>query len=103
MTLNWDDFGNSWSFWSCNWDVEKPHFSGSDKSESKSSSKAVNDDIVDRLPADPFGMEIRSTLTAAITGWIQDFENDLGSDFFVFGMQDGDEKRLLINNICLRV
>ncbi|XVF57867.1 hypothetical protein PTKIN_Ptkin07bG0017100 [Pterospermum kingtungense] len=92
MALNWDDIGNSWS---CNWDVDK-HFIGTGKCESKAFSEAVHDDIVDRLPADPFGMEIRSTLTAAITGWIHDFESDLGSDFCVFGMQDGDEK----NNIA---
>ncbi|XVE84104.1 hypothetical protein DITRI_Ditri16bG0142800 [Diplodiscus trichospermus] len=94
MALNWDDFGNSLSFWSCNWDVGKTHFSGSGKNESKGFSEAVNDDIVDRLPADPFGMEIRSTLTAAITGWFQDFEKDLGSDFWMFGMQDGNEKNI---------
>ncbi|XVE67767.1 hypothetical protein DITRI_Ditri09bG0014700 [Diplodiscus trichospermus] len=83
MALNWDDCGNSWSFLSCNWDVEKPHFSGSGKSDSKGFSEAVNDDIVDRLPADPFGMEIRSTFAAAITGLIEGFENDFGSDFCV--------------------
>ncbi|XP_022774298.1 F-box protein SKIP14-like isoform X2 [Durio zibethinus] len=91
MALNWDDFGNSWS---CNWDVEKTHLSGSGNSESKGFSEAVNDDIVARLPADPFGMEIRSTFAAAITGWIEGFENDFGSDFCVFGKQDGDEKKI---------
>ncbi|XP_022750503.1 F-box protein SKIP14-like [Durio zibethinus] len=94
MALNWDDFGNSWSFWSCNWDLEKSHFSESGQGESKVSSEAVDDDILDRLPADPFGMEIRSTLTAAITGWIKDFENDWGSDFCVLGIHDGDEKNI---------
>ncbi|XP_022739792.1 F-box protein SKIP14-like [Durio zibethinus] len=94
MALNWDNFGNSWSFWGCNWDEGKPHFNGSGQCESKGFYEAVNDDIVDRLPADPFGMEIRSTFAAAITGWIQDFENDLGSDFCVFGMQDSDEKKI---------
>ncbi|KAK6280434.1 hypothetical protein POUND7_020701 [Theobroma cacao] len=92
MALN--DFGNSWSFWSCNWDVEETLSSGSSKSELNGFSEAINDDIVDRLPADPFGMEIRSTLTAAITGWIQDFENDFGSDFCVFDMQDDYEKKI---------
>ncbi|BBH00498.1 Ribonuclease inhibitor [Prunus dulcis] len=33
------------------------------------------DDIVDRLPVDPFGMGIRSTFTA-ITGWLQGFEKE---------------------------
>ncbi|XVF60111.1 hypothetical protein PTKIN_Ptkin08bG0017500 [Pterospermum kingtungense] len=93
MALNWDDFGNSLSFWSCNSDMEKPHFSGIGKSESKGYSEAVNDDIVDRLPADPFGMEIRSTFAAAITGWIEGFENDFGSDFCVFGKQDGGDEQ----------
>ncbi|KAK8560669.1 hypothetical protein V6N13_003353 [Hibiscus sabdariffa] len=94
MALNWDNFGNSLSFWSCNWDVENDHFSGSVRSESLGFTEAVNDDIVDRLPADPFGMEIRSTFAAAITGWIHDVENDLGSDFCVFGMQDGEENKI---------
>ncbi|KAK8716018.1 hypothetical protein V6N13_043339 [Hibiscus sabdariffa] len=94
MAVNWDGSGNSLSFWSCNWDVENDHFSGSGKSESIGFSEAVNDDIVDRLPADPFGMEIRSTFAAAITGWIHDVENDLGSDFCVFGMQDGEENKI---------
>ncbi|KAK8574382.1 hypothetical protein V6N13_034326 [Hibiscus sabdariffa] len=94
MALNWDNFGNSLSFWSCNWDVENDHFSGSVKSESIGFTEAVNDDIVDRLPADPFGMEIRSTFAAAITGWIHDVENGLGSDFCVFGMQDGEENKI---------
>ncbi|OMO73569.1 hypothetical protein CCACVL1_17216 [Corchorus capsularis] len=93
MALNFDAFGNSLSSWSCNWDMEKTHVSGSSISESKGFSEVVNDDIVDRLPADPFGMEIRSTLTAAIS-LIQDFENDFGSDFCVFGMQGGDEKKV---------
>ncbi|MBA0697750.1 hypothetical protein Goari_021276 [Gossypium aridum] len=91
MALKWDDIGNSLSYWSCNWDMENDHFSGS---ESKGFSEAVNDDIVDRLPADPFGMEIRSTFAAAITGWIHDVENELGSDLCVFGMQDGDENKI---------
>ncbi|XP_039061430.1 F-box protein SKIP14-like [Hibiscus syriacus] len=94
MALNWDGFSNSLSFWSCNWDVENDHFSGSGKSEPIGISEAVNDDIVDRLPADPFGMELRSTFAAAITGWIHDVENDLGSDFCVFGMQDGEENKI---------
>ncbi|KAL4378548.1 hypothetical protein GQ457_02G020850 [Hibiscus cannabinus] len=94
MALNWDGSGNSLSFWSCNWDVENDHFSGSGKSESIGFSEAVIDDIVDRLPADPFGMEIRSTFAAAITGLIHDVENELGSDFFVFGMQDGEENKI---------
>ncbi|KAK8653253.1 hypothetical protein V6N13_127262 [Hibiscus sabdariffa] len=87
MAFNWDGFGNSWS---CNWDTEN----SCGKTESKGFYEAVNDDIVDRLPEDPFGMEIRSTFAAAITGWFQDFENDLWSDFCMFDMQDEKEKNI---------
>lgn len=91
MALNWDDFENSWSFWSCSWDTEI----SSGNTESKGFYEAVNDDIIDRLPEDPFGMEIRSTFAAAITGWFQDFENDLWSDFCMFGMEDYAEKQIV--------
>ncbi|XP_039016963.1 F-box protein SKIP14-like [Hibiscus syriacus] len=87
MALNWDGFGNSWS---CNWDTEI--LCGI--TESKGFYEAVNDDIADRLPEDPFGMEIRSTFAAAVTGLFQDFENDLWSDFCMFGMKNDEEKKI---------
>ncbi|XP_027340891.1 F-box protein SKIP14 [Abrus precatorius] len=37
-----------------------------------------HDDIVDLLPSDPFGMDISTTFTAAITGWLEDLEVDYG-------------------------
>lgn len=45
------------------------------KSEKEGSCEAVSDDIVDRLPADPFNMDIRTTFTA-FKGWVGDFEKD---------------------------
>ncbi|GMH31088.1 hypothetical protein Nepgr_032931 [Nepenthes gracilis] len=41
------------------------------------SQESVSKDILDLLPADPFGMDISSTFTA-ITGWIEDLEDDYG-------------------------
>ncbi|RDY08441.1 F-box protein SKIP14, partial [Mucuna pruriens] len=38
---------------------------------------AGNDDILDLLPSDPFGMDISTTFTA-ITGWLEDLEVDYG-------------------------
>lgn len=32
-----------------------------------------HDDILDLLPSDPFGMDMSSTFTAAITGWLEDY------------------------------
>ncbi|KAK4706941.1 hypothetical protein R3W88_033502 [Solanum pinnatisectum] len=40
-------------------------------------SESVSDDIIDLLPADPFGMDISTTITA-ITGWLEDLEVDYG-------------------------
>ncbi|XP_042048653.1 F-box protein SKIP14-like [Salvia splendens] len=42
-----------------------------------SSSEPVSMDIVDRLPSDPFGMDIETTFTA-ITGWLEDLKVDYG-------------------------
>ncbi|KAL1550417.1 F-box protein SKIP14-like [Salvia divinorum] len=44
-----------------------------------SSSEPASMDIVDRLPSDPFGMDIETTFTA-INGWLEDLEVDY-SDF----------------------
>ncbi|KAL6566548.1 hypothetical protein OROGR_002163 [Orobanche gracilis] len=41
------------------------------------SSQSNSKDIVDLLPADPFGMDIETTFTA-ITGWLEDLEVDYG-------------------------
>ncbi|KAM2955898.1 hypothetical protein FF2_023091 [Malus domestica] len=59
------------SSWSSNLDLKNTHC----KSELGGFCDRSADDIVDRLPVDPFGMEIRSTFTA-ITGWFQGFEPD---------------------------
>ncbi|XP_073019604.1 F-box protein SKIP14-like [Primulina eburnea] len=42
-----------------------------------SSSESTSRDIVDLLPSDPFGMDIKTTFTA-ITGWLEDLEVDYG-------------------------
>ncbi|KAK4402693.1 F-box protein SKIP14, partial [Sesamum angolense] len=41
------------------------------------SSESTSKDIVDLLPSDPFGMDIKTTFTA-ITGWLEDLEVDCG-------------------------
>ncbi|XAR51965.1 hypothetical protein NMG60_11006778 [Bertholletia excelsa] len=61
-------FGN---YMNLNWKLENPPDSRWDKTEN------VPDDILDLLPPDPFGMDLSSTFTA-ITGWLEDIENDLG-------------------------
>lgn len=40
-------------------------------------SESASEDIIDLLPADPFGMDISTTITA-ITGWLEDLEVDYG-------------------------
>ncbi|XP_042053465.1 F-box protein SKIP14-like [Salvia splendens] len=42
-----------------------------------SSSEPASMDIVDRLPSDPFGMDIETTFSA-ITGWLEDLQVDYG-------------------------
>lgn len=59
------------SSWSSNLDLKNTHC----KSELGGFCDRSADDIVDQLPVDPFGMEIRSTFTA-IAGWFQGFEPD---------------------------
>ncbi|PRQ54139.1 putative F-box domain, leucine-rich repeat domain, L domain-containing protein [Rosa chinensis] len=47
------------------------------------------DDILDRLPVDPFGMDMRSTFTA-ISGWLEDFEK--GCESYGFGVDEQKKK-----------
>lgn len=68
-----------------NWDLDEPHYRGGGLKFSGGGEDVSGDDILDRLPADPFGMEIRSTLTAAITGLIQDLDKDFTFDFYGLG------------------
>ncbi|XP_051116455.1 F-box protein SKIP14-like [Andrographis paniculata] len=46
-----------------------------DKADFCSLQDSTSVDIVDRLPSDPFGMDMQSTFTA-ITGWLEDLEVD---------------------------
>ncbi|XP_047308761.1 F-box protein SKIP14-like [Impatiens glandulifera] len=41
------------------------------------SPESVSKDVIDRLPSDPFDMDITTTFTA-ITGWLEDLEVDYG-------------------------
>ncbi|CAL5325631.1 unnamed protein product [Camellia sinensis] len=75
---NWAGFGDYMNF---NWKLEDEK------------------DILDLLPSDPFGMDLSTTFTA-ITGWLEDIENDLGLNSIGFGtdrfeVERGEEDRLL--------
>ncbi|KAJ8563117.1 hypothetical protein K7X08_031569 [Anisodus acutangulus] len=50
---------------------------GGKRVEKCDSSESISEDIIDLLPADPFGMDISTTITA-ITGWLEDLEVDYG-------------------------
>ncbi|KDP46340.1 hypothetical protein JCGZ_10180 [Jatropha curcas] len=82
MAKNLDKVGSSWSFRSfdLNLNVEKSNNQGMEKPELEGCSKVFSDDIADLLPVDPFGMDIKSTVTA-IKGWLQEFDEDFGSNF----------------------
>ncbi|KAK7316086.1 hypothetical protein VNO77_34791 [Canavalia gladiata] len=47
----------------------------------------VDDDIIDRLPMDPFGMNIESNFTA-FSDWIKDFERGFRSEDGEFGVHE---------------
>ncbi|CAL1391510.1 unnamed protein product [Linum trigynum] len=85
MAKSWDPFGDSWSFRNFDWNVEKSHFPGG--AELEAYGRAVSDDIFDRLPVDPFGMDIKSRFSA-VKGWIGVFEADFGD----VGDDDGEKK-----------
>ncbi|KAG8383267.1 hypothetical protein BUALT_Bualt05G0166600 [Buddleja alternifolia] len=56
------------------------NFNGSwDRIHNSSSPESCSEDVVDLLPPDPFGMHIKTTLTA-ITGWLEDLEVDYGGN-----------------------
>ncbi|KAI3467655.1 hypothetical protein Pfo_024318 [Paulownia fortunei] len=59
-------------------EAEERNFNcGRDRVDRCSSSESTSKDIVDLLPSDPFGMDIKTTVTA-ITGWLEDLEVDCG-------------------------
>ncbi|OVA20476.1 F-box domain [Macleaya cordata] len=58
-----------------NWEFGNSFDSGRDMADRGNSREQISTDILDLLPADPFGMNISATFTA-ITGWFEDFETD---------------------------
>ncbi|XP_031269953.1 F-box protein SKIP14 [Pistacia vera] len=54
------------------------------------SQESVSKDILDLLPSDPFGMDISTTFTAAITGWLEDLEDYGGYGMDEVGTSDGN-------------
>ncbi|KAL5055425.1 hypothetical protein RYX36_036107 [Vicia faba] len=69
-----DGFGNGWV------DVDNCFDYGNDRCDRggvSATQESVSNDIIDRLPKDPFGMGIGTTFTA-ITGWLEDLDFDYG-------------------------
>ncbi|GFY87266.1 ribonuclease inhibitor [Actinidia rufa] len=62
------DFGNYMNF-----NLELENFQDCKREKTE----LLSDDIIDLLPSDPFGMDLNTSFTA-ITGWLEDIENDLG-------------------------
>lgn len=92
---NPDGFANTASCRGFDWELENSHDYRREKGEKGkgvSCGEPVSDEILDLLPADPFGMDIRSTFTA-ITGWIEDVK-DLGSGSYGCKTDEADVKRL---------
>lgn len=95
MAVNgYGSYGSLWSVRSFNWGVENPQFCVNGWPDSKGCSEVVGDDIVDKLPEDPFGMEIRSTFAAFSYG-DEDFGEELRSELLRLGMQDAHGKDVI--------
>ncbi|KAL0372311.1 UNVERIFIED_CONTAM: F-box protein SKIP14 [Sesamum calycinum] len=61
-------------------ETEDWHFHcGRDRVDCCCSKESNSKDIVDLLPSDPFGMDIKTTFTA-ITGWLEDLEVEYGGN-----------------------
>ncbi|KAI5385238.1 F-box protein SKIP14 [Lathyrus oleraceus] len=78
-----DGFGNGWC------DVDNCFDYGNDRCDRggvSATQDSVSNDIIDRLPTDPFGMGIGTTFTA-ITGWLEDLDFEYGG----YGGYGGDE------------
>ncbi|KAI4348264.1 hypothetical protein L6164_009004 [Bauhinia variegata] len=89
---NYDYFDHSWSLYSFNNAPEGNTCDERVKAELEdcdSQAAVAVDDVLDRLPMDPFGMDIKSTITA-ISDWIQDFEWDIQSEYDVFTVDEDD-------------
>ena len=91
---NYGCYGHSWSFCSLNGSLEGKPCGEMVKAESGDSdgpTSVLVDDVLDRLPIDPFGMNIKSTFTA-ISDWIQDFQWDFQSEYDVSKTDETDRK-----------
>ncbi|OMO81416.1 hypothetical protein COLO4_23604 [Corchorus olitorius] len=72
---NGDGYSKSWH---SNLEMEDCFDYGRNRSGDRcGSQESVSNDIIDLLPSDPFGMDIKTTFTA-ITGWLEDLEVDYG-------------------------
>ncbi|KAG6659659.1 hypothetical protein I3843_03G046600 [Carya illinoinensis] len=81
--MNCEGPRDSWSCWGLNSELEGSDCSEMGKAELGGYGESVvADDVIDKLPSDPFGMDIRSTIT--ITGWFNNWgeESDSGCDGF---------------------
>ncbi|XP_028772425.1 F-box protein SKIP14 [Neltuma alba] len=87
-------FGNSWSFCSFNKALEDNpcgELVNADLGEFDEPA-AVVDDILDRLPRDPFGMNIMKSTFPEISDWIQDFDWHFPSGYDVLGVDETHTK-----------
>ncbi|KAL8150090.1 hypothetical protein V2J09_019898 [Rumex salicifolius] len=64
--------------------------SGDDSVGAVDSQESVSEDILSLLPADPFGMDMSTTFTAAIKGLLEDLEVDCGFGGPEVGSNGGD-------------
>jgi hypothetical protein len=86
MPLNVSD----WDFQGLDSELQSSDCKGMSKAELGGGVDSVaDDDVIDKLPIDPFGMDINSTIT--ITGWFQNLGVESDWDFDGFGV-DEDEK-----------
>ncbi|XP_057982786.1 F-box protein SKIP14 [Malania oleifera] len=86
---NLDGFSNDTR--NCDWKLENSCDYRKEKDEKGSCDDLVSDDILELLPADPFGMDVSATFTA-IAGWFEDFEKDGGSYSHGFGTDEIEVK-----------
>ncbi|XP_054798964.1 F-box protein SKIP14-like [Prosopis cineraria] len=88
-------FGNSWSFCSFNKALEDnpcDELVNADLGDFDDPAAVVVDDILDRLPRDPFGMNIIKSTFPEISDWIQDFDWHFPSEYDVFGADETHTK-----------
>lgn len=92
---NCGSFGNSWSFYSFTRALEDNpcgEMVNTELGEFDDPEAVVVDDILDRLPRDPFGMNIIRSTFPEISDWIQDFEWDSPSEYDVFRVDETQTK-----------